>query len=249
MKKKVIGGLSILLSAIFAAGCGNEIPELNEQEQELVVEYAVGTLLKYDKNYETKLVELTLDQELEDAETAVTKEEKKNDDQVNKEDDASISDQEDSMSDVTVIDNTQPQVDATIESFLKLDNIKFTYTGYETDDFYPEQSDEYYFIINATEGNKLLVLKFAAENFSGMETELNIAQSETRFKIVINGEEKNALTTMLLNDMVYYQGVLAPGENKELVLICEIADEQVEMISSLELILKSVDEIATISLN
>ena len=63
----------------------------------------------------------------------------------------------------------------------------------------------------------------------------------------VNGEEKNALTTLLLNDLAYYQGTLAPGENVELVLICEIPAEQAEVITSLALTMKN-DETATISL-
>lgn len=63
MKKKVTGAAAVLLSAAITAGCGNEIPELNEQQQELVVEYATSQLLKYDANHEEKLVELTLEEE------------------------------------------------------------------------------------------------------------------------------------------------------------------------------------------
>ena len=70
-----------------------------------------------------------------------------------------------------------------------------------------------------------------------------------RFKVSVDGVEKNALTTMLLNDLAYYNGVLAPGESAELVLVCEVPVEQSENISSLALVLKSVDNEATISLN
>ena len=94
----------------------------------------------------------------------------------------------------------------------------------------------------------MFVLKFLVENFSSSEKEVNIAQSNVRFKVVVNGVEKNALTTMLLNDLAYYNGVLAAGESAELVLICEVPVEQTAEISSLVLDLKSVDNEATISL-
>lgn len=247
MKKKAVIGIVVLLSAVLATGCGNAIPELDEQQQALVVEYATSVLLKHDKNHETKLVELTLEQE-EEAVDSAAKEELQDNSGSNKEEGAENESQEEGMEDVEVIDNTQMPENVSIESFLNLDPIKITYTGYEINDFYPEQGDDLYFIMNATEGNHLLILKFTAENTSEAEANLNIAQSKTRFKIAVNGEEKNALTTMLLNDMPYYQGIVAPGESIELVLICEIAGEQTE-ISSLALIMKSVDDIATISLN
>lgn len=248
MKKQVTGSVIALLMTALAAGCGNAIPSLDEQQQELVVEYAAGVLLKYDQNHESKLVELTLEQE---AEMTAPAEEAPENPITDETENADTDQQEDALEDVTVIDNTQDIVDVSIESFLNLDSVKITYTGCETYDFYPEQGEEegFYFIMNATEGNKLLVLKFLTENISGTETTLDIGQRQTRFTLMVNGERKNALTTMLLNDLAHYQGTLAPGESTELVLVCEIPDEQAGTVPTLELILKNVDDSATISLN
>ena len=110
----------------------------------------------------------------------------------------------------------------------------------------PEQGEELFFVMNATEGNKLLVLKFQAENLSDGENSLDIAQSGTRFKIVVNGTEKNALTTMLLNDLAYYQKTLNAGESQEVVLICEIPES--EEVSSLGLVMKNEETSTEISL-
>ena len=248
MKRKLIGSSAVLLSVMLMAGCGNKIPELSDEQQELVVEYATGMLLKYDANHVSKLVDLTLVQEAE--EEAAAQEETsqpstdKEAEETAKENDNSL---EGDMSDVTIIDQTQTI--ATVEDFLKLDSVKMTYTGYETNDFYPDQAEELHFMMNASEGNKLLVLKFLTENISGADASLDIAQSETRFKIVVNGQEKNALTTMLLNDMAYYQGTIAAGESEELVLICEVPDEETGAISSLELVLKNAEDTVTIPLN
>ncbi len=246
MKKEIIGSMLMFASAIMMAGCGNKIPELSDQQQELVVEYASSVLLKYDVNHASKLVELTLEQEAQ--EETGTEEVSQTPDGVEEEkkpEEAGGS-LEGDMSDVTVIDQTQA---ATIESFLKLDSVKITYTGYETAAFYPDQGDDLFFVMNASEGNQLLVLKFLAENLAGTETGIDIAQKETRFKIVVDGQEKNALTTMLLNDMAYYQGTIAPGESAELVLICEIPTGQEGTISSLELVMKNAEDAVTIPLN
>lgn len=248
MKRQVISSAVILLTAALATGCGNAIPSLNDQQQELVVEYAAGIVRKYDQNHESKLVELTLEQE---AEMTAPEEEIPENPTTDEKENADMDQQEEALEEVTVIDNTQELADVSIESFLNLDSVKITYTGCETYDFYPEEGeeDELYFVMNATEGNKLLVLKFLTENISGAETTLDIGQSETRFTLMVNGERKNALTTMLLNELAHYQGTLAPGESTELVLICEIANEQADATPTLELTLKSVDDIATISLN
>ena len=52
MRKKITGIVILIFITAFAAGCGNKIPEMTEQQQELIVEYAAGTVLKYDKNYD-----------------------------------------------------------------------------------------------------------------------------------------------------------------------------------------------------
>lgn len=244
MRKQVTGGLAVICSALIATGCGNSIPEMTEEQQELVVEYAAGVVLKHDKNYQGKLVEFTLEENvvMEEGETTAAPESGEVPETAESEAD-----------DVTVIDNTEnvEEITYTIESFLQLDSVNITYTGYEISDFYPSETegDDVYFIMNATDGNKLLVLKFLTENVSDRDVELNIADSNVRFRIDVDGVEKNALTTMLLNDLAYYQGTLAAGESTELVLICEVSDALAQEISSLSLIVRSVDNTATISLN
>lgn len=238
MRKRIIGGSAIICFALTMAGCSNAIPEMTKEQQELVVEYAAGAVLRHDKNYESKLVELTLEEtQAKEGEAVPTPEPERT---------------EPKAADVSVIDNTETaEMVYSIESFLQLDAVSITYEGYEIDDFYPNEneSEDLYFIMNATEGNKLLVLKFRAENISTTDTELDILQSNIRFKIDVNGVEKNALTTLLLNDLAYYQGTLAAGESTELVLVCEISDQLTEEISSLSLVMKSADDTATIPLN
>ncbi len=241
-------GLVICLTGACLTGCGNAIPEMTTQQQDLVVEYAVSQLLKYDKNHETKLVVLDMEQEadqgeaLPEQETAALEENKE----------PSAGEAGISPEDVTVIDQTEETEggDISIEEFLKLDQVEVTYNGYEIADAYPpEAADEIYFYMSATEGNKLLVLKFDFKNISSQDMELDMAGSQTRYKIVANDTEKNALTTMLLNDMAYYKGTLAAGESVELVVVGEIPQDEASQIASLELIMKSVDDTATISLN
>ncbi len=244
MRKNFKSGVIMVLSAVLMTGCGNTIPEMTEEEQELVVEYAANTLLKYDKYYERKLIELTLEQEL--AEDTVPKEEAKEETEEKPEKESSLKPD----SEVTIIDNTGDAVseNISIQKFLGLDSVEITYIGDEVCDAYPEQGEDLFFIMNATAGNKLLVLKFQVKNVSGTETELDIAQSNTRFKVVVDGKQTNALTTMLLNDLAYYKGTLGAGEETELVLVCEVPEGESGNISALGLMMKNVENTATISL-
>lgn len=251
MRKKVICVSTLILAASVTA-CGNKIPDMSSQQEELVVEYAADVLLKHSKNYDSKLVELSVVREAEEKEAAMqqaVKDFAKEEEKAEQEKAEEESKAESTANDVEIIDNTEEaagQNAASIEDFLKLDSVKFTYLGHETDSLYPKQGEELFFVMTATDGNKLLVLKFQAENLSDAENSLDIAQTGTRFKIVVNGAEKNALTTMLLNDLAYYQGTLAPKEGQELVLICEVPET--EEIESLSLVMRGGEDATEISL-
>lgn len=244
MKKGWIIGLPLIMTGIWLTGCGNAIPEMTMEQQELVVEFAASELLKYDVNYQSKLTAPEPEQQPEEEQGEQPKEPLIEEETLPEE---IIAD-----TDVTIVDNTGT-VEAqniSIADFLDLTGVEISYAGYETVDTYPEgEAKEAYFFMSATEGNKLLVLRFSALNVSGEELSIDLSKSQTRYKIILNGTEKNALTTMLLNDMAYYQGTLAANESIELVLLCEIQDDQTEFIDTLQLKIKSVDDSATISLN
>lgn len=244
MKKGWIIGLPLIMTGIWLTGCGNAIPEMTMEQQELVVEFAASELLKYDVNYQSKLTAPEPEQQPEEEQGEQPKEPLIEEETLPEE---IIAD-----TDVTIVDNTGT-VEAqniSIADFLDLTGVEISYAGYETVDTYPEgEAKEAYFFMSATEGNKLLVLRFSALNVSGEELSIDLSKSQTRYKIILNGTEKNALTTMLLNDMAYYQGTLAANESIELVLLCEIQDDQTEFIDTLQLKMKSVDDSATISLN
>ena len=236
--------MPLIMTGIWLTGCGNAIPEMTMEQQELVVEFAASELLKYDVNYQSKLTAHEPEQQHEEEQGEQPKEPLIEEETLPEE---IIAD-----TDVTIVDNTGT-VEAqniSIADFLDLTGVEISYAGYETVDTYPEgEAKEAYFFMSATEGNKLLVLRFSALNVSGEELSIDLSKSQTRYKIILNGTEKNALTTMLLNDMAYYQGTLAANESIELVLLCEIQDDQTEFIDTLQLKMKSVDDSATISLN
>lgn len=244
--KKVLVGVLVGIAGMGLMGCGSTIPEMTKEQQELVVEYAAGEVLKFDKNHTFKLTDL------EEAEEEA-KEEQATAEAVpaeNGEDEEDAPDKQEGIlpDDVTVIDKEQENV--SIEQFLGLDDIQITYTGFEVADSYPSDSDEeVYFYMDATQNRKLLVLKFDLKNTSAGEKDVDLAASQVRYKIIVDGFAQNALTTLLLNDMAYFQGTLAAGESAEVVVVGEVALEQADQVEDLELVMKSVDDTATISLN
>lgn len=248
MKKSWIKILTISAAGICLTGCGNAIPEMTPQQQELVVEFAASELLKFDQKHATKLVPLEIIQEVEESNqadsSAVEEKEEPSADAAKENGEEGIPADE-----ATVIDQTQEESPQSVDEFLELTGVSIAYAGHELNDSYPpEAADDVFFFMSATANNKLLVLKFQAENVSGESMELDLAHKKARYKIIVNDSEQNALTTMLLNDMAYYKGTLASGEKAELVLVGEVSGDQAGQITSLGLTMKSADETATISL-
>ena len=141
--------------------------------------------------------------------------------------------------DVFSAEQAEAEIQADAEQILGLQDVSLTYSGYEVDEFYPKNGNEIYFVMNATPGNNLLVVKFTLRNLLNEEQDIQIQPGTVRVKIIMNGEEKNALTTMLLNDLATYQGTLGPNEETELVVVGEYLVEDLQTIDSLSVKLKN----------
>lgn len=136
-------------------------------------------------------------------------------------------------------EQAEAEIQADAEQILGLQDVSLTYSGYEVDEFYPKNGNEIYFVMNATPGNNLLVVKFTLRNLLNEEQDIQIQPGTVRVKIIMNGEEENALTTMLLNDLATYQGTLGPNEETELVVVGEYPVEDLQSIDSLSVKLKN----------
>ena len=238
MKNKKMRPFIILLAGtliVSLSGCGNMIPTLSEEQEALVVEYASTAVLKHDANYQGKLVDLsTLGNEEETPEEETTQEPVEEAD-IPKEPEQMQEPQQDVLS----AEQAEAEIQADAEQILGLQDVSLTYSGYEVDEFYPKNGNEIYFVMNATPGNNLLVVKFTLRNLLNEEQDIQIQPGTVRVKIIMNGEEKNALTTMLLNDLATYQGTLGPNEETELVVVGEYPVEDLQVIDSLSVKLKN----------
>ncbi len=235
--KFLLCGLGI---ACIVTGCGRTV-ELTEEENEIITEYAVGLLLKYDKYYNNHLVELT--EETDTAETQPEEEEplpEENNDT-----------EETEVSDTPVVDVAEEEPQASsIEEFYGIEGIGFQYSGYELQNEYPqvtEDSPELAFAMEATSGMKLLVLKFQVVSLNGVDTELNMMNYGTKVRVSVNGESpKSALSTMLLNDLQTYKGIIGPAGPVELAAVVEVPDGT--NVESLSIILRNDTDKATLVL-
>lgn len=239
--------ISILLCGIglscFLTGCGNTMPELTEEENDLITEYAVSLLLKYDKNSTSRLIDLAAYEEERDIIEGNAEAVKEAEAMEEEEADSTLT------VDTEVVDLTEEAEVSSIEEFYGIDGFSFQYIGYDFKTEYPEMTDneaDAFFAMEATQGMQLLVLKFHVINQNG--SELNMSSYNTKMRVSINGESSKSVLfpTMLLNDIQAYKGIPEADGSTELVAIVEVP--MGTSVDTLSLILRNDSDSATISL-
>lgn len=235
-------GLTLAVAAsLCMTACGSAVPDMTEEQNAVIVEYAAGLLLKYDANHHSRLVEETGPTE---EELAMQKEEVAEEPQPEEEPAEEAQEEE-------VSEEPEAITYRSIEEFYGIDGVAMNYTGYEVKDIYPDGgTDDMFFAMNASSGCKLVVLHFNAENISGQDKQLDMLSLNTKFKLSFNGESpKYALTTMLMNDLASYNGTIAAGNAEQLVLIAELQEDKAQSIQTLSLVMRNAGEEATLPLN
>ena len=248
MKKiSVILTISLLCTGILS-GCSmfsSAIPEMTEEEEALVVEYATESLLRYDKKNGDKLGREP--EEYKASRLEVVGEESPSPSPSPEGQNLTLPEEEAPVLDSPSID-TNAYADSNsggtyyeLEDALGIsDELDLEYVGCSVEDTYPNSIDAY-FIMNASAGKKLLVIPFKLTNITGSKIEVNLSDNLSRIKINVNGISKNALTTMLVNDLRYYTEDLEPGESDEVVLIGEFNADEVSSIDSLSIQITEAD--------
>lgn len=220
--KKVSVLLKIMAAALLMTGCG-AMPNLTQDETELISEYAVGILLKYDTAHGRRLVDTSgYELVLEESEPEEPVEEPK---EPVEEEEREAEIEEPVVVDVSQDEEqTQPAV-SSVEQYYGIPNIMITYQGCEMVDSYPPagEGDTMFFSMDATPGKQLLVLKFNAQNLTGDDQIMNMLGYRATFRVSVNGEpSKGALATMLVNDMQTYNSVIPASSSVDLVSIVEV---------------------------
>ena len=178
MKRKILV-VSIVYMLLTMVGCVEAI-DLDEKQQDMLVGYAVHSVLEHDKNYMVGLndVELTTEEEsTEQEETEVP----------------SNGDSEKPTTDADKPTVEKPStVTTTMERALGLSGLVATYTGVVVGDVYPEVQGEPVFALKAFTGNKLVVLKFDVTNATDSDISLDMASKDLKIKGIFNNSIKNS---------------------------------------------------------
>lgn len=249
MKKSNILCGFIIGVGLFLTGCGNSfdaMPNLTEEESRLIAEYAASILIKHDKN----AGKLASDSEIAAAdEREATLRANTEALQALLEDETeetSEEGQENSTSEGSAPSEPVAAAFEGIAQFCGLDGFRIEYVGHSICDSYPPaDSEELVFAMDATAGNRLLVLQFVAENTTAEDLELNTLDRNIRFRISVNdGEMSNALSTLLLDDLASYKEVVPAGTSVTLVLTREVTEAEAGGVSTISLSLKNESDSA-----
>lgn len=240
MRKRVKTYGMVLIAVMFLlTGCGNQIsnqiPNMTDEEAEMIVNYAVGLLMKYDANKNSRLVDLTeiTTQEVKETEPLTTEEAP-----------SGMLPVED-----TPIKEKDNVAKLSLEEVLGMpEGVTVTFLEDNIMDSYPQVNggEEVYSSIDAVNGKKLLVLSFQIDNQSQTEQQIDIFSKNPKFKVLSNNMSKRTLITLLTDDLSTYVDTIPSGENRKVVLVVEVEESITENITSLLLYAESDAKSTTI---
>ena len=234
--KRGVKFIGIIVSLLLClSGCAS-IPNLTDEQESMVSEYAAALMLKYDSANHSRLVETetflnAYTKAWLDYDTAKKKyyDELQAEEDKRREENASqeaanqgtvnqtTSNRGDGYGGATVVDNTP------LEAVLGLKDFTIQYAGNDLLDSYPEDASDFQGYITAASGSKLLIVYFNVTNNSSSDKEVNIAGLKPSFKFSINGSGyRSNMVSILDDDMSGFIGTFRAGETKRLVLVNEV---------------------------
>ena len=261
MKKRLLKTISVAwAAALCLTGCGSSLPEMTEQQEEAIAEYAAVTLLKYDANNRSRLVDLSTIETEEfsgtgEEGTETSGQEEALASSAETQPAGTVPEAETQGTAETTVPSQAAQADqntaASMEEFFGLPSgVTITYQGHYTCFTYPdEQEGSAYFMLEASEGNNLLVLQFSILNQTGADADINLFGQDTVYRVTVNNSvARNALMTMLLNDMSTYAATVRAGESVDVVLLVEMDQETLASVTNISLRMRNSETTYTVQL-
>lgn len=244
MKKKTVAVMCMM--TLLLTGCGGDFPNLSDEEVETIGEYAAVTLLKYDANSRSRLVDLA---QVEESESVSEPELIPEEPVIKPEQSQPESESQPEAQEPTVDISESENTCNSMEEFLDLpESVSISYIGYDLCSSYQEE-DNSYFVLEASEGKRLLVLQFTVSNDSSEAQEINLLAREDNYRVTVNENyTRTALTTMLSNDMSTYLDTVEAGSIAEMVLLIEVDATEAENMQGITLNLKNESKTYTIQL-
>lgn len=214
MKRKGLVAL-VLLVALLGTGCGASQTTLTKEENDMVAEYMAGLLLKYDLRYDEKLVyEKEEENEPVDSFESVKKEE-------------TVPEKIETVTEAEVETETDASITyQPISKIYEADGCTVEYIDAKEYQMYPKTKEDNYFLLEAADGKKLLLLNFEVKNDGNEEKTFSLVDSKIQYVLENkNGKTYRPLLTVLVDDLQYLDVKIAPGKSKKAVIVFELPEK------------------------
>ena len=276
MKKRTLSILLSISIALSLSGCGTAYPDLTQEQYDQVTEYAAGLLMKYSYNKIERLANVSDSSDSSsEADTenssesgmfysgtasfagstdsmAVNGSTLGSSAALNASTGGSAGAGMQSSESTSSSDAASSQQGTTLAEQQEniqsmLGGLMLEYNGYSVMSDYP--SEDAQGAVAADSGNKLLVLNFTVTNAGNQEVSVDMTKKRASFLISVNGKNQGyTLVSMLEDDLSTYQGKVASGDSKDVVLILQLPESTAQGIKTLGMTIKSGDESVSVSL-
>lgn len=246
MKKgKIIGVLAI--SACMLTGCIDSMPDMTEEQSELVAEYAADMLLKYSPNYHYRIAD---EEEVASAEAEM---ETSQEEETTQEESQPSQDLSQTGSGETVSVGAETSVEDGAEydlaAFFGMDQFSIMYASCEVTDAYPNAESGVGFSVTAPQGYNLLVLHFDVENLGEEAAQCDLFDQISKVSVNVNDAGYvQALSTLLTNDLTTYMEDIPAGEVADAVVVVPVEQTDLDEIQTAVMQITTQDSVVNISL-
>lgn len=252
MKKyKILGVLAV--SAVMFTGCIDSMPEMTQEQTDMVAEYAAGLLLKYSPNYNYMLVsddelaaalnQKALEEQMMAAETEQESEETVEEKPQETETTVEQTPAEETPEDASEVVPIGMLADSGTDLVMELgfaEKVSLRYQSFEICDSYPQNASGYSGV-DAAEGKKLLVMHFDLANDTDETVDCQLFDYSMRIRVTVNDSMTASAEDMpmLPDDMISYGGTLEAGEIVDVTAVAQIEELSDSDITSLMLQISS----------
>lgn len=246
MKKgKIIGVLAV--SACMLTGCIDSMPDMTEEQSELVAEYAADMLLKYSPNYHYRIAD---EEEVASAEAEM---ETSQEEETTQEESQPSQDLSQTGSGETVSVGAETSVEDGSEydlaAFFGMDQFSIMYASCEVTDAYPNAESGVGFSVTAPQGYNLLVLHFDVENLGEEAAQCDLFDQISKVTVNVNDAGYvQALSTLLTNDLTTYMEDIPAGEVADAVVVVPVEQTDLDEIQTAVMQITTQDSVVNINL-
>lgn len=246
MKKgKIIGVLAI--SACMLTGCIDSMPDMTEEQSELVAEYAADMLLKYSPNYHYRIAD---EEEVASAEAEMetSQEEETTQEESQPSQELSQTGSEESVS-VGAETSVEDGSEYDLATFFGMDQFSIRYASCEVTDAYPKAESGAGFSVTAPQGYNLLILHFDVENLGEEAAQCDLFDQINKVRVNVNDAGYvQALSTLLTNDLTTYMEDIPAGEVADAVVAVPVEQTDLDEIQTAVMRITTQDSVVNISL-